>query len=56
MAPIDRKATLALEEDIIRLGTAAYDPQLPKETAEAGVQEFDTFLERCVNRIYLPGY
>ncbi|KFY43641.1 hypothetical protein V495_03855 [Pseudogymnoascus sp. VKM F-4514 (FW-929)] len=54
MAPIDRKATLALEEDIIRLGTAAYDPQLPKETAEAGVQEFDTFLERTAAYVLIP--
>jgi hypothetical protein len=46
MAPIDRKATLALEEDIIRLGEAAHDPELSKEEAEAGIQEFDTFLER----------
>lgn len=51
MAPIDRKATLAVEEDIIKLGEAAYDPKLSKEAAEAGIQEFDTFLERFANCI-----
>lgn len=51
MAPIDRKATLALEEDIIKLGEAAYDPELPKEAAEAGLLEFNTFLERFANCI-----
>ncbi|OBT90463.1 hypothetical protein VE02_01188 [Pseudogymnoascus sp. 03VT05] len=54
MAPIDRKATLALEEDIIRLGEAAHDPELPKEAAEAGIQEFDTFLERTAAYVLLP--
>lgn len=49
MAPIDRKATVALEEDIIKLGEVAYDPELSKEAAEAGIQEFDTFLERFAN-------
>ncbi|KFZ08301.1 hypothetical protein V502_09428 [Pseudogymnoascus sp. VKM F-4520 (FW-2644)] len=54
MAPIDRKATLALEEDIIKLGEAAYDPKLSKEAAEAGIQEFDTFLERTAAYVLLP--
>lgn len=40
-----------MEDDIIKLGEAAYDPELPKETADSGIQEFDTFLERFVNRI-----
>ncbi|KFY26930.1 hypothetical protein V493_03792 [Pseudogymnoascus sp. VKM F-4281 (FW-2241)] len=54
MAPIDRKATLALEEDIIKLGEAAYDPELPKEAAEAGLLEFNTFLERTAAYVLLP--
>ncbi|KFY10550.1 hypothetical protein V492_04955 [Pseudogymnoascus sp. VKM F-4246] len=54
MAPIDRKTTLAMEEDIIRLGEAAYDPELSTEAAEAGVQEFDTFLERTAAYVLIP--
>ncbi|KFY64394.1 hypothetical protein V496_03285 [Pseudogymnoascus sp. VKM F-4515 (FW-2607)] len=54
MAPIDRKATVALEEDIIKLGEVAYDPELSKEAAEAGIQEFDTFLERTAAYVLLP--
>ncbi|KAL5347166.1 hypothetical protein ACLOAV_007475 [Pseudogymnoascus australis] len=54
MAPIDRKATVALEEDIIKLGELAYDPELSKEAAEAEIQEFDTFLERTAAYVLLP--
>ncbi|KFY23449.1 hypothetical protein V491_02527 [Pseudogymnoascus sp. VKM F-3775] len=54
MAPVDRKTTLAMEEDIIKLGEAAYDPELPKEVADAGIQEFDTFLERTAAYVLIP--
>ena len=48
MAPVDRKSQLALQEDIIRLGEAAYDPAFPEESRNAGVTEFKVFLERFV--------
>lgn len=52
MAPVDRKSQLALQEDIIRLGEAAYDPALSDESRNAGITEFKSFLERFVSSFF----
>lgn len=46
MAPMDPNARVALQEDIIRLGEAAHDPELPEETRKTASSEFQIFLER----------
>lgn len=49
MAPIDPKSQIALQEELIRLGQAAYDPSLSEESRSAGAAELETFLERFVS-------
>ena len=46
MGPLDRKSQVALQEELIRLGEAAYDPELSRSGREAGTVELKTFLER----------
>lgn len=48
MGPLDRKSQVALQEELIRLGEAAYDPELSPSDKEAGTAELKTFLERLV--------
>lgn len=48
MGPLDRKSQVALQEELIRLGEAAYDPELSSSAKESGIVELKTFLERLV--------
>ena len=48
MGPLDRKSQVALQEELIRLGEAAYDPELPSSARESGTIELKAFLERLV--------
>lgn len=46
MAPLDRKSQFALQEELIRLGEAAYNPELSTTARSSGTEELKTFLER----------
>ena len=48
---MDRKSQVALQEELIRLGEAAFDPALPQAQKEKGVEEFKTFLDRSENYV-----
>ena len=46
MGPLDRQSQVALQEELIRLGEAAYDPELPSNVRDPSTVELKTFLER----------
>lgn len=46
MGPPDRKSQVALQEELIRLGEAAYNPELSTTARSSGTEELKTFLDR----------
>lgn len=46
MGPLDRKSQVALQEDLIRLGEAAYNPEISTTARSSRTEELKTFLER----------
>lgn len=46
MGHLDRKSQVALQEELIRLGEAAYNPELSTAARSSGTEELKTFLER----------
>ena len=46
MGPLDRKSQVALQEELIRLGDAAYNPEISTAARSSGTEELKTFLER----------